>query len=97
MIRRLALVILLLFVGQAGIADPLSIYSQKIELTSEIECNGEAEIQLPTSRKKRENSIRQQSFFGIFSFPIQKLPTYRISQVCGITTSRHIIFRSILI
>ncbi len=97
MIRRIALVILLLFVGQAGIANLESIYSQKIELTSESGCNEEAEIQLPSSKKKKGNTLCPQQSLSNFSSQSQKVPTYTISKAVGITQARHIIFRSLLI
>jgi hypothetical protein len=97
MVRRIALLILLLLVGQAGIANLESIYSQKMELTSESECNEEAEIQLPSSKKKKGNIIRPQQSSAISPSPIHKLSTYPIYQAVAVTQARHIIFCSLLL
>jgi hypothetical protein len=97
MIRKIALLILLFFIGHAGISDLASIYAQKIELISETECNEEAEIQLTTSKKQKGNVQRQQRVVAISPSPIHKLSTYPISQAVAVTQARHIIFCSLLL
>ena len=77
--------------GQAGVVDLASNNCQKLELTSETECNEEVEIKSPTSRKKK-NIAAPRAFVRTVILGIQKLPTHCISQVKGLSISRQIIF-----
>lgn len=97
MIRAAALVTLLLFAGQTGIVDLLKDTIQKIESASESKCDEEQEIHASANRQQTRNVIKQQLVGRVPSLLSTESPIAYFSSVLIFKTSRHIIFRTLLI